>query len=49
MNYSNQQLSKTTVLNPTNDIIDETEDEQKIIVNDSNIIGEYNYTQNEVK
>lgn len=49
MNYSNQQLSKTVVLNPINNIVDETENEKKRIINDSNIISEYNYTQNEVK
>lgn len=48
MNYSNQQLSKT-VLNSINDIVDKTENDKQRIINDSNIIGEYNYIQDEVK
>lgn len=49
MNYSNQQLSKTVMLNSINNIGDKTENEKKIIINNSNIIGEYNYIQDEVK
>lgn len=49
MNYSNQQLSKTVVLNSINNIGDKTENEKKIIINNSNIVGEYNYIQDEVK